>query len=158
MRIDPKRLAIDYYFGDLQYWKLPNIATAAMEDGHDGPALRRVAGLANPVAIDIQDSEVDTAFREMGVDAPITKDDARLALALKSAHKALNGDSNVFDEATYVRIHLCELRDPPDDLKRIVDLSKEAGNAPRSQWNRLEVELVNAFRDFLKSQKAQSPE
>jgi hypothetical protein len=158
MRIDPKRLAIDYYFGDLQYWKLPNIATAAMEDGHDGPALRRLAGLANPVAIDIQDSEVDTAFREMGVDAPITKDDARLALALKSAHKALNGDSNVFDEATYVRIHLCELRDPPDDLKRIVDLSKEAGNAPRSQWNRLEVELVNAFRDFLKSQKAQSPE
>ncbi len=158
MPIDAKRLAIDYYFGDLQYWKLPNIATAAMEDGHDGPALRRVAGLANPVAIDIQDSEVDTAFREMGVDAPITKDDARLALALKSAHKALNGDSNVFDEATYVRIHLCELRDPPDDLKRIVDLSKEAGNAPRSQWNRLEVELVNAFRDFLKSQKAQSPE
>jgi len=154
MRIDPKRLAIDYYFGDLQYWKLHNIATAALEDGHDGPALRRLAGLVNPVASDIQDSEVDTAFREMGVDAPIPKNEARLTLAFESAHKALNGDSNVFDQATYVRIHLCELRDPPDDLKRVVDLSKEAQNAARSQWNRLEIELESAFRDFLKSPKS----
>jgi hypothetical protein len=36
----------------------------------------------------------------MEVDAPITKDDARLALAIKSAHPVLDGGSNVFDEAS----------------------------------------------------------
>jgi hypothetical protein len=158
MRIDPKNLAVDYYFGDLQYWKLPRIAADALEEGYDGPALRRLAGLANPVSSDIQENEIDAAFREMGVDAPITEDDALLALAIKSAHKALNGGSNVFDEATYVRIHLCKLSDSPDALKRIVNFSREARNAPRSQWSRIEADLVDAFEEFLMSQKAQAPE
>ena len=158
MRIDPKNLAVDYYFGDLQYWKFPRIAADALEEGYDGPALRRLAGLANPVSGDIQEDEIDAAFREMGVDAPITEDNARLALAIKSAHKALNGDSNVFDEATYVRIHLCQLSDSPDALKRIVNLSKEARNTPRSQWSRIEADLVDAFEEFLMCHKAQVPE
>lgn len=156
MRLDPKRLAVEYYFGDLQYWKLPGIATDAILVGYDGPALRRLAGLASPVASDIRDEEVDSAFREMGVDAPIAKDEARLILAIESSQKALDGRSNVFEEATHVRIHLCDLTDPPDALRRIVNLSKEAKNAPRSQWSRLESDLKEAFRGFLMSQKAQS--
>ena len=94
----------------------------------------------------------------MEVDAPITKDDARLALAIKSAHKVLDGGSNVFDEATHVRVHLCEFSDPPPDaLRHIVDLSREAGNAPRSQWSRIEADLMDAFADFLRCHKAQAP-
>jgi hypothetical protein len=85
----------------------------------------------------------------MGVNAPISNDDARLALAIESAHKVLNGDSNVFDEATYVRIHLCELSDFPDALSRIVILSRDAQSAPRSEWSRIEADLRNAFSDFL---------
>ncbi len=150
MRIDPNELAVDYYFGDLQYWKLPQIAADALEQGYDGSALRRIAGLSDPVASDLQDIEIDAAFREMGVNAPISAVNARLVLATKSAQKALNGDSNVFDESTYVRIHLCKLSDGPDSLKRIVNLSREARNAPRSQWERIEADLVNAFLEFLK--------
>lgn len=158
MRIDPNELAADYYFGDLQYRKLPRIAANALEQGYDGAALRRIAGLTDPVASDLQDTEIDAAFREMGINAPISEDHARLVLATKSAHKALNGDSNVFDEATYVRIHLCKLSDGPDSLKRIVNLSRKARNAPRSQWDRIEADLVNAFQDFLKHQKDQAPD
>lgn len=153
MLTDPRDLALDYYFGDLQYWKLPQVAADALEAGHDGPALRRLAGLVNPVGSDIPTSEIDAAFREMGVDAPITEDNARLALAIKAARKVASGESNVFDEATYVRVHLCRLSDPPDVLKHIVNLSREARNAPRSQWSRIEADLVNAFRDFLTCQK-----
>ena len=92
----------------------------------------------------------------MGVVAPISKDEARLILAIESARKALDGRSNVFDEATYVRIHLCKLADPPYALKRLVDLSTEAKNAPPSQWGRIESDLKKAFREFLISQESQS--
>lgn len=94
----------------------------------------------------------------MGVDAPITKDRARLVLATESAQRALHGRSNVFDEATHIRIHLCELCEPPESLERIVNLSKEATNAPRTQWDRIEADLKDAFTDFLMSQKSKSPE
>jgi len=161
MRIDPKKLAVDYYFGDLQYWKLPRIAADALEEGYDGPALRKLAWLANLSSHDIRAedigaSEIDAAFCEMGVNAPIAKDVEQLALAVESANRALNGQSNVFDEATHVRVHLCRLSEPPESLRQIVSLSKEAGNAPRSEWNRTEADLNHAFSDLLMSQKATS--
>ena len=158
MRMNPKRLAVEYYFGNLQYWKLPRIAADALDEGYDGPALRSLAGMLNPVEGDIRTDEIDRAFREMGVDAPVSKEDARLALAIESAQKALNGQSSVFDEATYIRISLCELSDPPDALKRIVSLSQEAKNRPCYQWSRIESDLKDAFSGFLMCQKTQAPE
>jgi hypothetical protein len=148
--MDPHRIAIDYYFGDLQYWKLPAIAADALDCGYDGPALRRLAGVSNPTLADFDFKMADSAFREMGVDAPIPGDKASLALAVESATKALNGESNVFDEATYIRIHICHLKEPPECLKQIVSLSKASRNAPRSEWPRLEAELTEAFTQFLK--------
>ncbi len=163
MSIDREELAIQYYFGDLQYWKLPRIAADALEEGYDGPALRRLAGLetrsiGDVRAEDIEPNQVDSAFREMGVNAPISKDQARLVLATESAQKALYGPSNVFDEATYIRIHLCELSEPPESLRRIVSLSNESKNAPRSMWGRIEEELKDALSDFLTRQKIHVPE
>jgi hypothetical protein len=93
----------------------------------------------------------------MGVDAPISTDAARIALAIESAHRALDGQRNVFDEATYVRVHLCELSDPPEDLRRLVNRSNEAKKAPRSQWSRIEADLKSAFLDFLIRQGSQIP-
>jgi hypothetical protein len=146
--MDPHTLAVLYYFGDLQYWKLPQIAADALESGHDGDSLRRLAGLVNPVASDIRVEEVDSAFNEMGVAAPLTKDYARLVLAAESAAKAVHGDSNVFDAATHIRIHLCGFQDPPLELARIVRLSEQAKRGTAS-WKQLETELTAAMRDFL---------
>jgi hypothetical protein len=116
--------------------------------------LRRLAGFADQVSSDIQADDIraeqiDSAFREMGVDAPISMEGARLTLAVQSARRVLDGGSNVFDEATYIRIHLCKLSEPPETLKSIVNLSKEARNAPRSEWGRIEADLTNAFSEFL---------
>jgi hypothetical protein len=163
MWFDPEQLAILYYFGDLQYWKVPRIAADALEEGYDGSALRALAALASLSkgdvrAEDIRANEIDSAFCEMGVNAPITKDEARLVLATKCAQKALNGESNVFEEATHVRIHLCELKEPPESLRRIVNLSKESRNAPRSQWDQIEADLKEAFADFLSIRENQGLE
>ena len=147
---DPVKLATLYYFGDLGCWKLPKIAADALELGFDGPALRQLAGLQNPVASDIHPADVDLAFREMGVAAPIPKDAARLRLAKEAAIKAISGESNVFDQATHIKIRLCSWTEVPAELRRIVTLSEEAEHAPRSKWQELESELKNAMAEFLR--------
>jgi hypothetical protein len=73
VKFDPYNLAVLYYFGDLSYWQLAAIAADALEHEFDGRFLRRLAGLVNPVASDIRPEEIDSAFREMGVDAPFQK-------------------------------------------------------------------------------------
>ena len=142
---DPKAIAVQYYFGDLQYWKLPSICIEALEHGFDGRALRRLSGLVNPVRRDIRQEEIDSAFREMGVNAPIPKDEARLVLATGAAKRALAGETNLFNEATHIRIHLCEWHKAPTELQPIVALSEKAEHAPSGQGEQLEKQLRDAM-------------
>jgi len=153
VNFDPNALAVQYYFGDLQYWRLPGICIEALEHGFDGRALRRLSGLVNPVQSDIRQEEIDSVFREMGVDAPIPKDEARLVLATDAVKRALTGETNVFNEATHIRIHICELRDAPPELQPIVDLSKKSKHAPSWQWEQLEKQLRDAMTQFLNTRK-----
>ena len=148
---DPNAIAIQYYFGDLQYWKLPGICIKALEHGFDGRALRRLSGLVNPVERDMRQEEIDAAFREMGVNAPIPKEQARLVLAREAIRRALAGETDVFNEATHIRIHICNWHEAPPELQPIVDLSAQSENAPRWEWNKLEKQLRNAMAQFLGS-------
>ena len=154
---DPQRVAVEYYFGDLSYWQLPDICVQALECGFDGRALRIIAGLVNRgrmlTETDIRTDEIDSAFREMGVNAPIPKDEARLVLATNAVRRALSGESNVFDEATHIRIHLCHWHEAPLMLKPIVDLSAESEHAPEQKWDEMEGRLREAMATFLKVQQ-----
>jgi hypothetical protein len=153
VNFDPNTLAVLYYFGDLQYWKIPAICIEALERGFDGRALRRLSGLVNPVERDIRQEEIDTAFREMGINAPIPKDEAGLALAAEAARRALAGETDVFNEATYIQIHICKWHEAPPDLQPIVDLSEQSEHAPSWKWNKLERQLRNAMAQFLSTRK-----
>ena len=153
VNFDPKALAVQYYFGDLQYWKLPGICIEALEHGFDGRALRRLSGLVNPVQRDIRQEEIDAAFREMGVNAPIPKGEARLVLATDAARRALAGETNVFNEATHIQIHLCGLQDAPPELQHIVALADKSEHAPSWQWKQLEKQLRDAMIQLLDTRK-----
>ena len=153
VNFDPKALAVQYYFGDLQYWKLPGICIEALEHGFDGRTLRRLSGLVNPVQRDFRQEEIDSAFREMGVNAPIPKDEARLVLATEAARRALAGETDVFNEATHIRIHLCEFHEAPPELQPIVALSVKSEHAPKRQWEQLEKQLRCAMTEFLNTRK-----
>jgi hypothetical protein len=152
---DPQRMAVEYYFGDLSYWQLPDICIQALEHGFDGRALRIIAGLVNRGRLltqtDIRSDEIDSAFREMGVNAPIPKHEARLVLATNAVRRALSGESNVFNEATHIRIHLCHWDEGPVSLQRIVALSEQSEHAPRWKWKLLETQLNVAMSDFLRT-------
>ena len=107
--------------------------------------MRRLSGLVNPVQSDIRPGEIDSAFREMGVNAPIPKNEARLVLDTEAAKRALAGETNVFNEATHIRIHICEFHDAPPELQTIVALSEKAKHAPSLQWEQLEKQLRDAM-------------
>lgn len=100
----------------------------------------------------MRQEEIDAAFREMGVNAPIPKDKARLVLATDAAKRALAGEKNVFDTATHIRIHICELHDAPPELQPIVALSEKSEHAPSWQWKQLERQLRDAMTQFVNAQ------
>jgi hypothetical protein len=89
----------------------------------------------------------------MGVATPIPKDEARLVLATAAAQRAVSGESNVFNEATHIRIHLCEWHKAPPALRPIVALSEESEHAPREKWTQIEERLRGAMADFLSSRR-----
>jgi hypothetical protein len=107
----------------------------------------------NPVKRDIRQEEIDAAFREMGVDAPIPKDEARLVLATDAAKRVLAGETNILNEATHIRIHLCGLHEAPLELQHIVALADRLDRAPSWQWGRLERQLSVAMTQFLHTRK-----
>jgi hypothetical protein len=146
---NPSRLATLYYFGDLQYWKIPGLATDALINGYDGATLRKLAGLKDIVESDLPSGTIDSAFREMGVAAPIPKAEAALTLATEAVRRVIDGDGNVFDVATHIQIHLCGLESSMPQLRRIAELSVEAEHAPRYRWNALEEDLRAAMSSFL---------
>jgi hypothetical protein len=152
--MDPYRIAVLYYFGELGYWKLPKIAADALEQGYDGPALRRLAGLINPVECEIPQDDIDLAFKEMGVRAPLPKSETQLVLAAESASKALDGSWDVVDAATHIRIYICHFDKSPPELRRIVDLSEQIGHAPPGAWDTLRQELARAMSEFLRTHSA----
>jgi hypothetical protein len=156
--LDPYKIAVLYYFGELGYSKLPQIAADALEQGYDGRALRRLAGLINPVAADVPTEQIDSAFREMGVAAPLEKNATRLALAAESATTALRRDTSVFDAATHIRIYICSFDQVPEPLHQIVSLSEQAERGSRSDWKKLEAELMGAMSEFLRNYRQTSAE
>jgi hypothetical protein len=60
LRLQPRELAVEYYFGD-QYWKLPNVAAEELEEGYDGPALRMLACTTDPIKAEMNQIQIDTA-------------------------------------------------------------------------------------------------
>jgi hypothetical protein len=135
---DPARNAVRWYFGELNHEDLPPICIAALEHGHDGPMLRRLAGLVRPTSRDIAERQIEGAFREMGVAAPISERDCQLFLATETAQAAAAGMQNPFDAATHIRIGICKFKAEPAELAEIVRLSEESERAPRWDWGRLE--------------------
>jgi len=135
---DPARIAVRWYFGELFHEDLPSICIDALEYGYDGSMLRRLAGLLKPTSRDLTDAQVERAFREMGIAAPLSERDCQLFLATETAQAAAAGTQNPFDAATHIRIGICNFKPEPPELAEIVRLSKESKRAPRCDWERLE--------------------
>src|SRR5579859_7843152 len=147
---DRERIAVRWYFGGSFHEDLPSICIDALEHGYDGPMLRRLAGLLKPTSRDVTEGQLERAFKEMGVSAPISERDCQLFLATETAQAAAAGAQNPFDAATHIRIGICRLKQPPTELSEIVRLSKESEYAPRWDWGRLEKKLKRELETLAK--------
>ena len=150
MGFDPVRMGVRWYFGELLHEDLPSICIDALENGYDGPMLRRLAGLAKPTSRDLTEAQVERAFHEMGVAAPVSERDCQLFLATETAQAAVAGTQNPFDAATRIRIGICKFKPEPAELAEIVRLSEESEHAPRWDWGRLEKRMTRALETLAK--------
>jgi len=147
---DPAKVAVRWYFGELLHEDLPEICINALEHGHDGPMLRRLAGLAKPTSRDLTETQVERAFHEMGIAAPVSERDCQLFLATETAQAAVAEIQNPFDAATHIRIGICHFKPEPAELSEIVRLSEESEHAPRWDWGRLEEKIRRALETLAK--------
>jgi hypothetical protein len=108
---DIKTIAAKWYVGELSGEDMPSIACEALEQGHDGVNLRYLAGLSSPTRRDIQ-KIVDSALKELGVQAPITRHDAALWLASHFADDIVAGRIEPYAGAS--RIWLFYACDAPE--------------------------------------------
>ncbi|HEY1471190.1 MAG TPA: hypothetical protein VGF61_19265 [Candidatus Acidoferrum sp.] len=69
---------------------MPEIASQALELGHDGKSLRYLAGLTGPTRREVA-GVVDGALQELGIQTPITKRDAALWMARRVASEIIEG-------------------------------------------------------------------
>jgi hypothetical protein len=75
--IDPHLTAAEWYLGGFDSERLPEIAREAIEHGWDGKNLAQLAALVKPTKRDVE-GLVDGALRELGVAAPLSRDEAAL--------------------------------------------------------------------------------
>ena len=98
--MQPKRMQLavaKWVLGLLSSEELPEIATCALETGHDTPALRQLAGELRPVMSDVRPI-FNKALIELGTALP-SKPEAGLIVAREYATEILEGTISPFEGA-----------------------------------------------------------
>jgi hypothetical protein len=89
---DPQLIAAEWYLGGFDSERLPEVALQAIERGCEGKNLSQLATLVKPSKRDVE-GLVDGALRELGVTAPLSKDEA--ALWILGSVKASAGSGKI---------------------------------------------------------------
>jgi hypothetical protein len=89
---DPHLIAAEWYLGGFDSERLPEVALQAIEHGCEGKNLAQLATLVKPSKRDVE-GLIDGALRELGVTAPLSKDEA--ALWLLGSVKASAGSGTI---------------------------------------------------------------
>jgi hypothetical protein len=153
MVLDPKLVAAQWYAGELYGGDMPGIACRALEEGHDGPNLRQLAGLDNPARRNVT-KLVEGALRELGVRAPIAKRDAALCMAGHVAREIIEGKVEPYRGACRIWLTysfgVCELHHWSDlavnyEAATNADQTKLADQQIIESAKSLCLELLDAF-------------
>jgi hypothetical protein len=109
MSLDIEEFAARWILATIPASELPEVAGIALTVGHDGPALRELAGELDPSRSEVS-SLVERALRELG--APqLTRADAAVVLAARVAARIVDGSVEPYDGAKQI---WCLGRDVPE--------------------------------------------
>lgn len=121
--MQPDQVAVRFWLDPIPAEDMPMLAARMLAEGHDTPALRRVAGLGRGDAPPDIREEFGRALAELGVWIP-DRGAAELAVGISLARELLNGGLSIaecsaracsvwdFDDVIYPHL--------PDDLEELV--------------------------------------
>jgi hypothetical protein len=148
--LDPKLVAAKWYVGELSGKEMTRLAGQALELGHDGKNLRCLAGLSGPARRNIVDI-VDGAMYELGVNIPITKQDAALWMARHLAAEILAGRIEPYAGACRIWLSYSPSAPELDHWRNLVidyEAAAEAGGLESANQR-----IIQAAHDLFSSAK-----
>jgi hypothetical protein len=123
--LSPKILAARWQAHDLYPEDMPGLAADLLEQGHDTPALRRLAGEMQLDNSEAAQPLVEKVFRELGVLTPIGEDTARLVVSRQVAREVIAGQRNVWSAANYLELVIWRWDSFNADLQEIFAINDE---------------------------------
>ena len=113
MSVDFEEVAARWVLGQVTGSQVAAAATQALLEGHDGPALREVAGTFGPAIRDVAPA-FDRALVELGV-AQRSRKEAALFLAKRYAARIVDGSLSPYAGARAIWHELSSAVRPADD-------------------------------------------
>lgn len=132
--------------GELRSEDLPALATKALVQGVDSPALRQLAGQP---AWDVRDSRdlFQQALEELGITVP-DREDALWRLVRKTARGIVDGGVRPHDGATWIWRQASKEVEDSGDLRVFIGLASHLDDHPEDRsWG--EAEIIAAANDLL---------
>jgi hypothetical protein len=149
--LDVSVIAAFWYAGEIPNERMPTIAAELLERGLNSPHLGFIAGMQNPKLThpDI-DEDLNRAFRELGIDAPISVSTARLIAACHLAREVIDGRLDAARGASVItQLFRWDDQSPAAQIVRIHSDLVEWVRRDSSEEAAAKANVVTACRDFL---------
>jgi hypothetical protein len=153
--LDVSVIAAFWYAGEIPNERMPMVAADLLERGFNGPHWGFIAGMQNPKIThpDI-DEDLDRAFRESGIDAPVSVSKARLIAACHLAREVIDGHLDAACGASVItELFSWDAQSPAGQIVRIHSDLVERIRQDSLEENAAKADVVAACRDFLVAQE-----
>jgi hypothetical protein len=145
--MDAKLAQLKWHFWLLFPESVPAFAADALEAGHDGRQLRRIAGMMRPTRADLEPI-IDAMFGELG-QLPIADTQAAgIHLAKKVCEQIVSGAISPYDGANLIWRTIANRLGQPDELLQFVGLASEWEDHMNLR-DHYDKDIVAAARTFL---------
>jgi hypothetical protein len=121
----PRLIQARWTLGKLASEDMPGLAQDALTSGYDGPAIRRLAGLLNPVKTDVE-PQLSGFFGELGQPENLSQEQAAIVLACFVADAIVEGRETPYEGARCIWWEIANSVVPvPDRLLSFVGEASE---------------------------------
>lgn len=153
----PRLIQARWTLGKLASEDVPWLAQDALSTGYDGPSIRRLAGMLNPVKADVEPL-LSSFFGELGQPESLSQDQAALILACYVAEAIVAGREEPYEGARCIWWEIANAVDPtPDRLISFVGEASEYEDcSPYDERGKqlrkvIEQQITSDARDLLAS-------
>jgi pimeloyl-ACP methyl ester carboxylesterase len=153
-KFDIRQVALEWYHGAFPAERTPDFAVWALQNGHDGPALRELAGLKSATRSN-EGRLVERALLELGVQ-PMTSPEAAKLLILSVFEQIVSGRMLPGQGAARIVYGLSYSAGQPKEFLRLEGLLSEWEDLPHKSDN-FEKQIIAYARSYLAKTAVEIP-